>query len=131
TVREIVDRIIAVNDDFFTAIKTIRAAHEKVELTYVTGNHDRPLNTAMGTGSRAVIRQRLGLAGGDALFPESYEDSAHSLLALHGHHWDASNRYRGKSIAIGDAIVIDVVTRLPIVFAAQLGIAPDDPALRF
>lgn len=131
TVRQIVDGILAVNGDFFAELQAIRGAHSKVDVTYVIGNHDRPLNTSMGNGSRTAIRERLGLAGDDALFLEAYEDLDYSLLAQHGHHWDKSNRYRGNSIAIGDAIVIDIVARLPIIFGDYLGVAPDDPCLRF
>jgi hypothetical protein len=131
TVAEIVRRILSVNRDFFSELNAIRGEHANVRLTYVIGNHDRPLNTEMGSGSREVIRRDLGIQGGDGLFPDSYEDAEHSVLAQHGHHWDAANRYRGASIAIGDAIVIDVVARLPIVFAERLGIDPDDPRLRF
>lgn len=131
TVRAIVERILAANGAFFAELRSLRDEHPKVALTYVIGNHDLPLNTAMGTGSRAVVRQALGLPGGDALFPEAYDDQDHSLLAQHGHHWDDANRYRGASIAIGDAIVIDVLTRLPIVFGKHLGLDPNDALLRF
>ncbi|HYI12076.1 MAG TPA: hypothetical protein VEK57_23690 [Thermoanaerobaculia bacterium] len=131
TVGKIVDRILAANSDFFAALGRIRDAHPRVAVTYVIGNHDWPLNTAMGTGSRVKVRTRLGLAGGDALFPEAHDDPDHELLAQHGHHWDLANRYRGGAIAIGDAIVIDVVMQLPLVFARHLGVDPDDPLLRF
>ena len=131
TVRAIVDRIVAANSDVFAVLRTLREKHPRLALTYVIGNHDRPLNTAMGTGSRTVVRQQLGIEGGDALFPEAYDDPDHSLLAQHGHHWDKSNRYSGKSIAIGDAVVIDVLTRLPIVFGRYLDVDPEDPLLGF
>lgn len=127
----IVDRILAVNRDFFAALGRIRGAHPRVAVTYVIGNHDRPLNTTMGTGSRVKVRTQLGLAGGDALFPDAHDDLDHEILAQHGHDWDPDNRYRGSTIAIGDAIVIDVVTRLPLVFARHLGVDPNDPLLRF
>jgi len=131
TVREIVDRILAANTDFFAVLKAIRGAGDNVSVTYVIGNHDWPLNTSMGNSSRARIREQLGLKGDDDLFPESDDDRDYSLLAQHGHQWDKANRYRGKSIAIGDAIVIDVLARLPIVLGTHLGIPPDDPRLRF
>ncbi len=130
TVREIVDRILAANADFFTALRNIRDAHPKLTIEYVIGNHDWPLNT-MGDGSRAALRAALSLPGGDQLFPYAHDDPDHALLAQHGHQWDEANRYRGASVAIGDAIVIDILTRLPIAFGALLGIPPEDPRLGF
>lgn len=131
TVRNIVDRILATNADFFAVLRSLREKHQKLTVHFVIGNHDLPLNTAMGAGARTAVRRHLGVSGGDAVFPDALDDPDHSLLAQHGHHWDKSNRYAGKSIAIGDAIVIDVLTRLPIVFAGHLGIDADDPLLRF
>ena len=130
-VEKIVDRIIVANGDFLAALGRLREAHPRLAVTYIIGNHDRPINTNMGTGSRTKIRAHLGLVGGDALFPEAYDNPDYQLLAQHGHHWDAANRYRGSAIAVGDAIVIDVLTQLPVVFARHLGVTPDDPLLRF
>jgi len=130
TVRNIVDRILASNADFLTALRSIQDAHPKLAIEYVIGNHDWPLNT-MGDGSRAAVRTALRLPGGDTLFPHSHDDADHAVLAQHGHEWDKANRYRGASVAIGDAIVIDIITRLPIVFGELLGVPPDDRSLRF
>jgi hypothetical protein len=53
------------------------------------------------------------------------------LIATHGHQWDPLNRYGPKGAAIGDAIVIELLLKLPEVFIQKLGVDESDPDASF
>jgi len=131
TVTKIVHGIFAENADFFDALSKLRGGYP-MKVSYLPGNHDAPLNTAMGDGCRQRLRTLLGeTAPDDRFFDLSLDDEEHRVLARHGHHWDPSNRYVHGYCAIGDFIVIDVLTRLPLVLSKNLGIGIEDDELAF
>jgi UDP-2,3-diacylglucosamine pyrophosphatase LpxH len=132
TVTRIVQSIFEQNADFFAALQKLRTDYPPLKVTYLPGNHDAPLNTEMGNGCRARLRTLLGEPGhDDRFFDPLIEDEEHGVLARHGHHWDPANRYLYGTTAIGDFIVIDVLTRLPFALAEHLGTDADDPELEF
>jgi UDP-2,3-diacylglucosamine pyrophosphatase LpxH len=131
TVSRIVDSIFQQNADFFTSLSRLRADYS-LKITYLPGNHDAPLNTEMGEGDRKKLRNLLGESNpDDRKFDVLLEDAEHGVLARHGHHWDPSNRYLYDTSAVGDFVVIDVLTRLPITLAKHLSTSIDDPDLTF
>jgi UDP-2,3-diacylglucosamine pyrophosphatase LpxH len=128
---EIFGRVLSANAVFFDALLQLRD-ELGMSIAYVPGNHDRPLNTEMGDGCRARLRQRLRIEpGDDRLFPEFEKNEEYGVFASHGHSWDEANSYDDELVAIGDFIVIDVLTRLPHVLAGHLDLSPMDEELRF
>lgn len=136
TVEKILNGIIAANQTFFDGMNEFINQHPFVTLKYVPGNHDRPINTEMGAAARAILQARLPLQKTDGEeFHLVYVNKPHKLVAKHGHEWDSSNRYeeyKGKTAAFGDAIVIDLILRLPLLVAEKLNISdPEDPLLSY
>jgi UDP-2,3-diacylglucosamine pyrophosphatase LpxH len=131
TVQSIVQSVFEQNADFFAALDKLRRDYS-IRVSYVPGNHDRPLNGKMGDGCRILLREKLGqTAGDDRYFEEIFQDPEHRVFARHGHRWDPSNRYLSGSSAVGDFIVIDVLARLPLVLAQHLRTDVDDKQLYF
>lgn len=134
TVTEIVERVIAANGTFFQGLRTLVSKFGKdfVKLLYIPGNHDRPINTEMGARGRDLLLRQLPLPTvSNGLFPEQLLEEEHELLALHGHEWDSLNRYSPELAAIGDAIVIEIIMRLPLLVSEKLGISDTHPDLDF
>jgi len=132
TVASIFESIISSNSDFIEGIKSIITDYPFVSLHYIPGNHDLPLNTEMGDTARRRLQSILPLqiSNGEK-FGEYLVDPVHGVIARHGHEWDSTNRYVNGLAAIGDAVVIDLLLRFPIVVADKLGISEDDERLNF
>jgi UDP-2,3-diacylglucosamine pyrophosphatase LpxH len=94
---------------------------------YLPGNHDREIGTDAGREARRLMRAQLPcLEGHDAAhFHDHLIDLEHETFACHGHSWDPINRYHQGSAALGDAVVIECVTRLPAEVAARFDLSPD------
>lgn len=125
-VKKIVNGIVASNENFFAGLREIKERYPFVTLEYIPGNHDRPINTPMGAAARTILQGNLPLQkNGGEEFRRLYVNKSHKLVAKHGHEWDISNRYEefgGKTAAFGDAIVIDLILRLPLAVADKLNI---------
>ncbi|HVE70285.1 MAG TPA: hypothetical protein VNI54_02870 [Thermoanaerobaculia bacterium] len=132
TVTEIFDRTLQTNAGFFEALAQLRD-ELNMSIAYIPGNHDRPLNTEMGNGCRIRLRRLLKIEPeDDRLFVDFEKNDEYGVLAMHGHRWDEANSYGDDgTVAIGDFIVVDVVTRLPYVLAHHLNLSPTDESLRF
>ncbi|HXT64150.1 MAG TPA: hypothetical protein VN696_14020 [Pyrinomonadaceae bacterium] len=132
SVSSIFDSIIESNPLFFRGLQNLVTEFPFVRLHYVPGNHDLPLNTGMGVKARERLTSALPLQLSDAQkFGNYLVDEAHGVIARHGHEWDSSNRYSNRLSAIGDAIVIDLLLRLPIIVSKSMGIDVDDNRLAF
>lgn len=131
TVDRILKKIVKANESFFTRISELAKRCPLLQLHYIPGNHDLPLNTGMGRQARETLLSNLPLVPPGQQFPEFYMDAEHSLFAEHGHQFDLNNRYRRDQVPIGDAIVIDFLAQLPRLVAEKLGTSPDAPELRF
>ena len=132
TVAAIFESIVATNGHFFSGLQSICEEFPFVSLHYVPGNHDLPLNTEMGAEARRRLQTLLPLqhSSGEP-FRDYFFDGPHGVIARHGHEWDQENRYTEGRAAIGDAIVIDLLLRLPIIVAEKLRISADDERLGF
>ncbi|HEY4642448.1 MAG TPA: metallophosphoesterase [Thermoanaerobaculia bacterium] len=131
-VTKIMSNIIGANPDFFALLNDVCLENRFVSLVYVPGNHDYMLNADDGNEARELLRKTILLGDtDDRYFKEDYQDPDHQLVALHGHQWDDHNIYREDTKPIGDVIVIELLTRLPILLAHHLGLSPDDRRLSF
>lgn len=136
TVEAILSSIIQANPDFFVGINNLKAAYPSLNFIYIPGNHDRPLNTKMGEKARVILQQKLPLQEEQGkLFQPLFQSESHQLIAKHGHEWDGDNRYGefggANTVAFGDAIVIDLILRLPQLVREALKIDFDDPLLTY
>lgn len=131
-VREIVKRIINSNEGFFAGLKGLKQQFPHIRFEYIPGNHDGAINTEMGRDARALLQESLPVPekNGEEFQP-LFVDPDHKLIARHGHEWDSANRYGDGSVAWGDAIVIDLVLRLPLLAAEKMKLNEDDPRLDF
>lgn len=132
-VAEIIRRIIGANEEFFVGLQEMQSAYgSRLRMVYVPGNHDRPLHTEMGVTGRGLIRSKLpALNAGAEVFSEKFSDEEHALVAEHGHEWDPENRVGAGLAAVGDAVVIEFVLRLPVLVRKRLGAAADDDSIDF
>jgi UDP-2,3-diacylglucosamine pyrophosphatase LpxH len=128
TVASIFGDIEACNPRFFTDLRALTEDETvKVKLAYVPGNHDLPINTEMGRAARVRLRELLPLRGTqDDPFREFFNSREHRLQARHGHEWDKTNVYGPKGAAIGDAVVVEVLLRLPMLVAEQLRLSDEN-----
>jgi UDP-2,3-diacylglucosamine pyrophosphatase LpxH len=101
---------------------------------YIPGNHDRLC--AVYPTLRAMVRQDLGIAGGDEPFPYHVLDEEHGLFARHGHEWDDLNFHGSEALAsdrlepipdedfarttIGDVIACEFASKLPLLALEML-----------
>jgi len=130
-VTEIFSRIECANPCFFDGLGEL-ARNWGVRFEYLPGNHDLLLNDEVGAGARQRMQARISLPErGGQRFRSIFSDGEHSVLAIHGHEWDPINRRGNAPAAFGDAIVIELVLRLPVLVAAALGLAESDPSLAF
>jgi UDP-2,3-diacylglucosamine pyrophosphatase LpxH len=129
---DILAAIASANMDFLRGLHDLTSSVPPLAIEYLPGNHDLPVNSSMGVGARARLQELLPLTtNSQGLFNNVFIDTEHSVLAKHGHEWDPINRYsRGRS-AFGDAVVIDLLLRLPKLVAELLNLNEDDPRLRF
>jgi UDP-2,3-diacylglucosamine pyrophosphatase LpxH len=131
-VTEIFRRIVSANKSFFNELSGLTQKYSFVKLLYIPGNHDRPLNTEMGKAAREILRSLLPLPGtGEQEFPEDLLDEEHKLIAHHGHEWDPENRYSRDYVALGDAVVIEVVLQWPIFVQEKLQVPEGDSRFDF
>jgi UDP-2,3-diacylglucosamine pyrophosphatase LpxH len=140
-VSEIVRRIVAANEVFFERLSAlVEAAEGHLHLLYIPGNHDRLMNTEMGAGARGLILSKLPslrasdgkpFSDPDDRFPKQLVDEEHQLVARHGHEFDPANRYEDGRAAVGDAVVIEFVQRLPMRVRQRLPMKEDDDTLSF
>lgn len=113
--------ILAEHSPFFTGLTALTQRFDGLACEYLPGNHDRELNTSLGAAARAELRRWLPLAGtDDEPFSTLVIDPEHGTLAKHGHEWDRQNRTSEGVAAVGDAVVIEVVTRLPALVRAAV-----------
>jgi UDP-2,3-diacylglucosamine pyrophosphatase LpxH len=136
TVEAIFKSIVAANSEFFQNITALKGKYPFINFTYLPGNHDRPLNTDMGVKARTLLQKLVPLQEkGGEIFQLILTDPTHKLIAKHGHQWDSSNRYDetgGRTVAFGDAIVIELILQLPLLFRSSLKIADEtDPRLEY
>lgn len=131
TVNKIFEGILINNECFFAGLRRLHQDY-KLKITYVPGNHDRAINEDIGLGARKLLQAELPLerlAG--SKFVDMFTCMEHKVVAYHGHEWDESNHYSEKGAAIGDAVVIDVVARLPYLVGEYLGLDCENVALDF
>ena len=112
-VEEIFDAICRANPTFVGWLKTLPTLFPFVSLCYIPGNHDLAVNTDMGLTVRPKLRAMLSRTVNTDLFDTTFEDADHSVLAVHGHEWDLNNRTGARGGPFGDAIVVEVLVRLP------------------
>ncbi|MGC2697124.1 MAG: hypothetical protein WA738_15165 [Candidatus Angelobacter sp.] len=107
---------------------------KRINIHYLTGNHDRLSNATRAVRKR--VRELIGLKG-DALFPHTFLAKDPAVLVRHGHEYDANNfsidPAKLKSIPekfpekaydeanFGDFITIDVAARLPFLLRRKYG----------
>jgi UDP-2,3-diacylglucosamine pyrophosphatase LpxH len=119
-VTRIFDGIVDTNDDFFAGLRDLAVRHE-IDIEYVPGNHDLAINGEMGGDARSKLRAILGLKDcGQGQFHEIYLNDRHSVLARHGHEWDEPNRSGNSGNPIGEAVVIDLVLKIPLLAEERL-----------
>ncbi len=123
--------ILAANPKFVAWLSGLPLRHPQVRLTYIPGNHDLVVNTEMGSRVRPRLRALLTQPASADKFKEEIRDSRHSVLALHGHEWDSNNRSGARGGPFGDAIVIEVLVRLPLRMAEKLQMRMGDDGLDF
>lgn len=132
TVDAILEKIIDNNSAFFDGLNLLATdSQASVRILYVPGNHDRPLTTSMGDAARARLKKIVPVVEWEDYFDRPFIDPEHRLIARHGHEWDPLNRYNGKTAAIGDAIVIDLLLNLARLFRKKLDLTESDPELVF
>lgn len=130
-VKEITQRIVLSNRSFFETLSRFMEKYRFLELVYIPGNHDRPLNTEMGVDARVLLGNHLPVALSKNRFPENVTDNEHRLFAQHGHEWDPDNRYGHGFASYGDAVVLEFILSLPFAVTQELGIGEDDPLIDF
>lgn len=140
-VSDIVGRVIAANEIFFERLSgLVKASEGRLRLLYIPGNHDRLINTEMGAKARELLLGKLPFlhaSDGNPFghpedrFPEQLVDEEHELVARHGHEFDPANRYEEGRAAVGDAIVIEFVQRLPMRVRQRLQLDEDEDAISF
>ncbi|HZS25593.1 MAG TPA: hypothetical protein VFB76_00065, partial [Candidatus Angelobacter sp.] len=106
----------------------------RINIHYLTGNHDRLSNATRAMRKR--VRELIGLKG-DSLFPHIFLAKDPAVLVRHGHEYDGNNFSNdlGKARSIpekisekvygeanfGDFITIDVTARLPFLLRRYYG----------
>lgn len=113
--------ILKANASFEQWLTSLHTTYPQLRLIYIPGNHDLAINTDMGMLVRPMLRTLLAQTATTDLFPDEIRDAKHSVLARHGHEWDTNNRSGARGGPFGDAIVIEVLTRLPLRMAEMLG----------
>jgi len=113
-----------------------RVPAERVRLDYVLGNHDWIINRYRS--ARALVAQRLNLPRPRYVeegFPVAFRSppEAYNVVARHGDLYDRLN-YDAQSgrdaSSLGDAIVIELLNRLPVEVENELGSSPEyEPVL--
>ena len=132
TVQSILEGIIDNNSLFFDGLNSLATnSQPPVRVSYIPGNHDRPLKTHMGAIAKTRLKNLVPAVEWEAHFNRSFVDPEHKLIAKHGHEWDPLNRYIGTSAAIGDAIVIDLLLNFSVLFTEKLDLHESNPEVEF
>jgi hypothetical protein len=119
-VTEVFESVVQANGSFFDDLLRLTKSYP-LKLEYLPGNHDLYLNTEFGAQARQRLQELLPLTrSGGRPFQTVLLDTQYGVLAKHGHEWDPTNRYSEGAVAIGDAVVIEVLLRLPMVVAEAL-----------
>lgn len=130
-VNKIFNSICSANEGFFSGMRHLQAEYPTLQIAYIPGNHDRLLNTSAGAEARRRFRELLKVNGsGSDLFDDALIDKEHRTIAKHGHEWDPTNRYTSSGAAIGDAVVIDILVRLPRLIRERLRLDRTDNFVR-
>jgi UDP-2,3-diacylglucosamine pyrophosphatase LpxH len=130
-VSKIFEDIRSANEDFFSGIRHLQAECPTLQIRYVPGNHDRMLNTPAGADARRRFRELLEVNGSESdPFDEVLVDKDHRTIAKHGHEWDPTNRYTSAGAAIGDAVVIEILVRLPRLLRERFELTRNDDFVR-
>ncbi len=123
-VANILQDILAKNAASLAELNKLRSYAEQkgvpFAITYVTGNHDWLVNRY--PGCRKQVADALGLpAAAGSPFPTELFEPAYKVFARHGDIYDTFN-YTGNRDAssIGDAIVIELLNRFPLVAGGKL-----------
>lgn len=126
-------RVEQCNQQFFQRWDQLTTRFPKLNAVYVPGNHDWPLNHRMGLSARRRMVAALRLAHDpNRSFDPSYQDESYGVLATHGHEHDPFNRTEAGKISFGDAVIIEVLLRLPELVAHQMPeLGSADPRLQF
>jgi len=110
-VKTIVEATIEADRPFFAAVR--RKVEEGVlEVSYVLGNHDRPL--AVAPAARTAVRAALSMEGGDAPLPFSMVFPEEGVLAYHGHTVDRLCHEPDGSAPLSDIIASELIVRFPV-----------------
>jgi UDP-2,3-diacylglucosamine pyrophosphatase LpxH len=127
TTMEVFQRIVDSNTEFFDGLANL-SRNGQLAISYVPGNHDRLLDMECGRHARQVLRERIPALGqGDGRFSSTVADDEHGVIAVHGHAFDPFNRVtNGGRFIPGDAMVVEVVARLPLAAARFLRRFPVD-----
>jgi UDP-2,3-diacylglucosamine pyrophosphatase LpxH len=130
-VADIFEAVYQANAVFLHEIRRLTEVYP-LKLEYLPGNHDLYLNSDIGIQARRRLQELLPLSqSGGVRFETTLLDSRHQVMAKHGHEWDPTNRYSQGNAAIGDAVVIEILLRLPILVTEALATSEDDPRLGF
>ena len=107
-----------------------RIPPSRVRLDYVLGNHDWLINRYASCRSLVAESLRLPRIYVEHGFPVEFVSppGAYDVVARHGHEYDRNNRNSAEgweASSFGDAVVVELVNRLPLALAEELA---GDPA---
>ena len=127
---DVLKKILVANSAFLDGLNRL-CDEFNVDLTFIPGNHDALLNDPACADVRALLRGRIPrLGAGGAPFDWLLVDTTHGVFAEHGHEFDTFNRRRdGTRFVPGDAIVVELITRLPHLLLSQAQDAAQREAL--
>ena len=133
--------------EFYTKLQQVAEAEYEianysipVEIVYIVGNHDRPIN--LYPSLRDELQKQLGLAitpetvdgdvTGEWWYKYEFEDAAYGVFARHGHQFDVYN-YNGTDaytredhlqVPIGDVIATEIAVNLVVTLESLRGKYP-------
>ena len=126
---DVLENIHNSNKAFFDGLKALQRDYA-LDIEYMAGNHDALMDDENIVGVRKRLREMIPLIPGiggspDECFRQYLVDSAHGVVAEHGHELDSFNcrvSETGRFVP-GDAVVIELLVRFPQEVATQLGYA--------
>ena len=101
----------------------------RVRFDYVLGNHDWLINRYASCRSLVAKHLRLPRLYAEHRFPVEFVSPPHAydVVARHGHEFDPQNYNAAEgpeASSLGDAVVVELVNRLPLVLAEELAGEP-------
>jgi len=127
TALELLEQIHNTNREFFDGLKGLKSDYG-VDIEYVAGNHDALVDDENVVGVRKRLREMIPSipvtrGSPDECFQQYLVNSAHGVVAEHGHELDSFNRRVLKTgrFVPGDAVVIELLVRFPQEVAIRLG----------